>query len=72
MSVVITLVSPQLAGGSGGDSITTGDYTDSAAAVSAVASGFLSVANPVYGGQTTSDGKKIALSVASIRSIKSV
>ena len=46
MSVVITLVSNNQAGGSGSDSIRDTGYANPAAAVSAITSGFLPLITP--------------------------
>lgn len=66
MSVAITLISNNVAGGSGSDTVETAEYTDYTAAVSAIADGFLEVTTPNDGGKARS------INVSHIRQIVSL
>lgn len=59
--VAITLKSDNVAGGSGGDTITTTEYTTSANAASAVTNGLLPVTTPVDGQGDTLKERHIPL-----------
>lgn len=71
MAVAISLVSHAQSGGTGSDTITTAEYSDSTAAVAAVASGFLPVTTPLDSGASVA-GKKRHIPTSSIREIVSL
>lgn len=71
--VAVSLVGPSFSGGGGGDTFTDLiTFADAAAAVAGVSNGFIVFLNPLDVGQTTSLGKKRAVSVTAIREITSL